>query len=193
MKSKILIIVDPQNDFIEGGSLAVSGAKNAMELLSDFVAQNSENYSKIFVTQDFHPENHCSFVENGGIWPKHCVANTFGSALYPKLAEVLEGKNVDFNFKGTAVDVDQYSVFALSDGNITNMDGLKIFDFLCKNDGEIEICGIAGDVCVMNTLNDLLTLCKGRKFRILSKFTASLDGGVKLTEFAEKNNVELVK
>ena len=58
MYEKFLIIVDPQNDFIEGGSLPVSGARSAMQQLAEFVKNSSAEFSTIFVTQDSHPENH---------------------------------------------------------------------------------------------------------------------------------------
>ena len=49
-----------------------------------------KKYNKIVVTQDFHPANHCSFVEQGGVFPPHCVQNTEGVNVYPKLQEVLD-------------------------------------------------------------------------------------------------------
>ena len=73
---KILLIVDPQNDFCEGGSLPVAGATQAMKNISKHIKTNK--YDFIAVTMDSHPKNHCSFVENGGIWPEHCVVDTFG-------------------------------------------------------------------------------------------------------------------
>ena len=192
--TKYLIIVDPQNDFIEGGSLAVDGAKKAMERLSFFVSQNARYYEKIFVTQDFHPENHCSFTENGGTWPKHCVANTNGADIFPKLKEVLADKeNVVYTLKGKDVDVDQYSIFSLKDGDVTNKYGKEMLEELQKNPTfHIDICGIAGDVCVLNTANDLVQLIGADRLYILEMFTASLDGGAKLRVFAEKNSIDLI-
>ena len=83
----VLLIVDPQNDFITG-SLAVEGAKEKMMYLSDYI--NSVEYDYIFITMDTHPENHMSFKENGGIWPKHCVAGTNGWCIPEYLSNALK-------------------------------------------------------------------------------------------------------
>ena len=66
---QILLIVDPQNDFCKGGSLAVDGAYEALELLSRYLENEEieECFDKIIVTQDYHLATHCSFKENGGI------------------------------------------------------------------------------------------------------------------------------
>ena len=85
---KVLIIVDPQNDFITG-TLAVNGAKEKMLKLTEYIAMNSMNYDNIMVTLDSHPEDHCSFKENGGIWPKHCVMYNNGWAMPEYLQSVL--------------------------------------------------------------------------------------------------------
>ena len=74
---QLLLIVDPQNDFING-SLAVSEAEAKMKALASYIATNAERYQAIFVTMDSHPANHCSFADNGGIWPPHCVLHTYG-------------------------------------------------------------------------------------------------------------------
>ena len=67
---KVLVIVDPQNDFITG-SLAVKTASEKMNALVEHLWETK--YDAIFVTLDSHPENHCSFECNGGQWPVHCV------------------------------------------------------------------------------------------------------------------------
>ena len=74
---QLLLIVDPQNDFING-SLAVAEAEAKMQALASYIATNAERYQAIFVTMDSHPANHCSFADNGGIWPPHCVLHTPG-------------------------------------------------------------------------------------------------------------------
>jgi nicotinamidase/pyrazinamidase len=84
----LLIIVDPQNDFITG-SLAVPGAVEAMDNLVDVLNTKSVEFSSIIVTIDFHPFDHCSFKENGGEWPSHCIQYTEGAAIYQPLAYTL--------------------------------------------------------------------------------------------------------
>ena len=195
MYEKFLIIVDPQNDFIEGGSLPVSGARSAMQQLAEFVKSKSAEFSTIFVTQDAHPENHCSFSSNGGIWPVHCVRDSSGFEVFPQLQEVLSGlSNVEYCRKGTDSGVEQYSIFSYSDGEITNPDGQKIISAIEKaSSPTIVVCGIAGDVCVMNTLNDLVQIRKSAEgISVAANFTASIDGGEKLNAFCNENNISII-
>lgn len=74
---KILLIVDPQVDFISG-SLAVEGAKEKMDALTNALQSGDIECDYVMITKDFHPSNHCSFKENGGQWPAHCVKGTEG-------------------------------------------------------------------------------------------------------------------
>ena len=195
MYEKFLIIVDPQNDFIEGGSLPVSGARSAMQQLAEFVKNSSAEFSTIFVTQDSHPENHCSFSSNGGIWPVHCVRDSSGFEVFPQLQEVLSGlSNVEYCRKGMDSGVEQYSIFSYNSGQITNPDGQKIISAIEKaSSPTIVVCGIAGDVCVMNTLNDLVKIRKSANdIAVVQNFTASIDGGEKLEAFCKENNINLL-
>ena len=84
----MLIVVDPQIDFISG-SLPVPGAAEAMNQLADYVKANGDDYALMVVTNDWHPYDHCSFAPNGGPWPVHCVQNSEGAATYWPLLEVL--------------------------------------------------------------------------------------------------------
>lgn len=85
---KILLIVDPQVDFISG-SLAVEGAKEKMDALASALQNGEIDCDYVMVTKDFHPSNHCSFKENGGQWPPHCVKGTAGSCVYAPLWSVI--------------------------------------------------------------------------------------------------------
>lgn len=85
---KILLIVDPQVDFISG-SLAVEGAKEKMDALASALQNGEIDCDYVMVTKDFHPSNHCSFKENGGQWPPHCVKGTAGSCIYAPLWSVI--------------------------------------------------------------------------------------------------------
>lgn len=195
MYEKFLIIVDPQNDFIEGGSLPVSGARSAMQQLAEYVRNHAAEFSTIFVTQDAHPENHCSFTANGGIWPVHCVRDSSGFEVFKQLQEALSASdNVEYCQKGTDSAVEQYSIFSYNGGQITNPDGRKIISAIEKaSSPTIVVCGIAGDVCVMNTLNDLVQIRKSAEgISVAANFTASIDGGEKLEAFCKENNINLL-
>lgn len=80
MEQKMLLIVDPQIDFITG-SLQVPGAAEAMTSLAAYVRNHDEDYAVRIVTSDWHPYRHCSFQHEGGQWPTHCVTLSRGCYL----------------------------------------------------------------------------------------------------------------
>jgi hypothetical protein len=86
--SRALIIVDVQNDFCEGGALAVAGGAEVAGAISDYVDAHQNEFDHIVATQDWHinPGGHFSetpdFVDS---WPPHCVAGTRGAELHPDL------------------------------------------------------------------------------------------------------------
>lgn len=184
---KILIIVDPQNDFITG-SLAVPGAEEKIDALADYLYENGRFFDSIYVTLDSHPENHCSFKENGGIWPKHCVTMTDGWEIPTYLMDVLNELNVEYYRKGTEVDKEEYSIFDNEDDG----SNLKIDLIEEVNDStEIYLCGIAGDYCVLETLKGLTKFADD--IIVIEDFTASIDGGEKLKNYIlEHTNIELI-
>lgn len=162
--SKALIIVDVQNDFCEGGSLAVKGGAAVAERLPGFVANHP--YDHVVATADFHidPGEHFSskpdFVKS---WPVHCVAHTIGSELHPALA----GVPIDAVFHKGAYEA-AYSGFEGSHYE----DETPLADWLAEHGVEsVDICGIATDYCVQATALDaveaglatrlLLDLCAG--------------------------------
>ena len=111
----VLLIVDPQVDFVSG-SLAVEGAPKAMKALAEYMAAHRKEIKSIVVTMDQHPADHCSFVAQGGQWPPHCVRYTVGAAIEPCIAEVLaacsaEGIPVEMIEKATTQERDAYSAF----------------------------------------------------------------------------------
>jgi len=67
---KLLLIVDPQIDFITG-TLPVAGAAEAMDALAKYVKENGNEYTVKIVTADWHPYHHSSFADEGGMWPRH--------------------------------------------------------------------------------------------------------------------------
>lgn len=72
---RMLLIVDPQVDFVTG-TLPVPHASEAMEKLAAYIAEENGKYDWLVVTEDWHPSRHCSFKENGGEWPVHCLQET---------------------------------------------------------------------------------------------------------------------
>ena len=76
-----LLVVDVQKDFLPGGALAVPEGDAVIPPLNEALRAFSEAGLPIFATRDWHPPDHCSFVEQGGLWPLHCVAGTSGAAF----------------------------------------------------------------------------------------------------------------
>lgn len=186
MLTKILLIVDPQNDFITG-TLAVKGAKEKMMNLSEYIHENGIDYNWICITIDSHPEDHCSFVENNGIWPKHCVLYSNGWHDPEYLNESLGGLPVLYYHKGTESDKEEYSIFDnTEDGQILIN---HISELVDKGGVSVDICGIAGDYCVLETLKGLMQHVSPRYIKVLTQYTASIDGGEKLMNFIKENNL----
>jgi nicotinamidase/pyrazinamidase len=181
---KVLLIVDPQRDFMDDGSLPVIGSEERMRNLSTFLSTLPfEEYDNIIVTLDWHPINHCSFKSNGGEWPQHCVAFSEGALVTEPLLENLwqwahQGK-LTFATKGTSALVEEYSI-------VKNTKSFsKILPILEKAD-QIDVCGVVGTVCVKNTINDLLDLFKN-KLNVILRFTAQFN------DEAEKGFIEWLK
>lgn len=189
MMKNILLIVDPQNDFITG-TLAVEGAEEKMKKLSDYIKEKGHIYDCICITLDSHPEDYCSFKENGGIWPKHCVTWSDGWNIPNYLEATLKDLKVACYHKGDISSVEEYSIFDnLEDGSIFTRQIMNI----CE-EGEVyfDVCGIAGDYCVLETLKGLTSLVGTDYISVLDEFTISIDRGEKLHTFITDNNINLI-
>lgn len=185
----ILLIVDPQNDFISG-ALAVPCAEAKINNLIDTL-KSVEKYDWIGITMDSHPENHCSFKEFGGIWPKHCVYNQWGWQLPNALQQLLlPTPNIEFFRKGTLPDKEEYSIFD------NKADGVKlhkrIIELIKEENCTIELCGIAGDYCVLETLQGLRNFVPDTSICVRLGCTASIDGGEKLLNYLRENNINYI-
>ena len=184
----ILLIVDPQNDFITG-SLPVEGAEEKMRQLADYILENSNSYDHIYITMDTHPNNHMSFIENGGLWPEHCIYNEQGWKLSPHIEFALKDcENVDFYLKGNDPTREGYSIFdGERDGDILSY---KLRTML-EDDNEvyIDVCGIAGDYCVLETLKGLIEIVPTDNIYVIEDFTASIDDGTTLNDFMNANSI----
>lgn len=188
---RILLIVDPQVDFISG-SLAVPGAVDKMNALVGAMREGGElnNYDYVIITKDSHPLEHCSFVDNGGRWPKHCVQNTRGCDVYHPVWEVANSYDMDVFTKGECPSKEEYSVFENEESSSILEEILLDFDEDPAN--EIRVTGIAGDYCVLSTLEDLIDLGYKDHIVVDTRFIASIDGGRKLDRFIKTNNLRWV-
>ncbi len=183
---RLLLIVDPQIDFISG-SLVVPGADAAMKRIGDYLCENGARYSDVIITADWHPANHSSFAEHGGQWPAHCVQYSVGAAISDDVLQpaIKHCPTLLVMTKGDDTRVDEYSIFA------NPVSGKAIRDLMDEKGLEgIDICGIAGDVCVLNTAKDAVAIYGHEKVRVLEELCASLDDGTTLKNFIETNHLQ---
>lgn len=184
---KLLLLVDVQYDFING-SLAVSGAPAVMDSLAAYIAeQPAGKFSQIVMTADFHPYNHSSFKDNGGMWPVHCVAYSHGASIYQPVFEAVN-KQIPCSpvlTKGDNVSVDEYSIMA-------NAASAKKLLSIIEENGiqEIYVAGLCGDYCVGNSIKDLVQAGHGEKIRVLTRFIGNIDDGTTLRNIIKDNNLQ---
>ncbi len=185
-KKKMLLIVDPQIDFISG-TLPVPHAGKAMDALANYVKEHNGDYDLKIVTNDWHPYHHSSFAPQGGQWPVHCVQYSEGAATYRPLLEALYCTTGETKFliKGDSADREEYSIMQ----NENSADFLRFLLENEKKDAEVHVCGLAGDVCVLNTLRDLQTLC-GNRLSVFKDFSPSIDSGEALSQFLAESKIK---
>lgn len=137
---KILAIIDPQKDFIDGSlGVGLDKWKEAYQEIVHLIA--TENYDTFIVTRDWHPVNHCSFKNEGGQWPSHCVAATSGSFVYEGLLDTLLAtkKPVILLDKGKDPEKEEYGIdVLLSDAE---------YEQLVPADS-VHVVGLCYDYCV---------------------------------------------
>ncbi|GAA3932950.1 nicotinamidase [Actinomadura viridis] len=145
---KALIIVDVQNDFCEGGSLAVGGGAGVATAISGHVAANGPSYRHIVATRDFHLDPGAHFSEAPDYvdtWPPHCVIGTPGADFHPNLT--LAPIEVVFS-KGRRAAA--YSGFeGVSDRDVPLGEWLRE-----RGVDAVDVVGIATDHCVRATAVD---------------------------------------
>ena len=156
-----LIVVDVQNDFLPGGSLAVPGGDEIIEVLNHYIAVFSTRNLPVFATRDWHPLHHVSFREQGGPWPPHCVAGTVGADFAFGLRLPASVRVVS---KGTAAEKDAYSGFAGTD-----LDA----QLHAASVRRVFVGGLATDYCVLNTVSD--ALAKGLETFLLEDAVRAVD------------------
>lgn len=143
-KSDALIVVDVQNDFLPRGALAVKCGEEVVPVLNRYIELFSNHALPIVATRDWHPEVHCSFQDQGGSWPPHCVAGSRGARFSTKLRLPDKIKIVS---KATRIDRDAYSGF----------EGTNLDEWLStRGVRRLFVGGLATDYCVLNTVRDAL-------------------------------------
>jgi nicotinamidase/pyrazinamidase len=162
---RALIIVDVQNDFCEGGSLAVTGGSAVARGISELLA-SGPGYAHVVATKDFHidPGEHFSeHPDYAASWPRHCVADTSGADFHP-----------EFDPAGVeAVFMKGHHSAAYSGFEGNTEDGTTLTDWLRhRGVDEVDIAGIATDYCVVATATDATKA--GFATRVLLDLTAGV-------------------
>lgn len=149
--NRALIVVDVQNDFCEGGSLAVTGGAEVARRITEFMRKERGKYDFIVATQDFHIDPKDHFADEPDFkntWPVHCVADSKGAEFHPNLLPAVESFDAKFRkglltaaysgFEG--IDLSSYTLLntALQKRGIT----------------DVDVVGIATDYCVRATALD---------------------------------------
>jgi len=159
--SDALLITDIQKDFLPGGALPVPSGNEIIPVLNVYAMLFDDAKAHVFASRDWHPPNHCSFKQQGGPWPPHCVQNTKGAKFGADL-KLPEGTVVIS--KATDPERESYSVF---DG--TNFDN----ELRMSGVRRLFVGGLATDYCVVNTVVDALRL--GFKVVVLMDATLGIN------------------
>ncbi len=137
-----LLIVDVQNDFCPGGSLAVPEGDRVVAVLNRWIAAAVAAGIPVYASRCWHPRGHVSFRERGGPWPPHCVQHTPGAAFHPALELPADAPVIT---KGADLDRDNYSDFYETD----------LAERLRRDDvRRLFVGGLALDYCVRATVLD---------------------------------------
>lgn len=185
--SKALIIVDVQNDFCEGGSLATERGVDVAALISEYVENHHGDYEAIVATQDWHVDPGTHFSENPdfkGSWPVHCKAESHGAELHEDLdTDYIEAyfRKGEFEaaysgFEGLLAPEDSVMTGEREAGAQAQDDTPKVSldDWLAERDiTDVDVVGIATDFCVKATALDAVDA--GYETRVLLDLTAPVD------------------
>ena len=193
MGKNILVVVDYQYDFFNpNGALYVNGGEKLQEKIANIIP----NFDYVIFTKDSHGLKHCSFKENGGIWPVHCVWNSIGEGIPVELLKA--AKDYGIVTKGGNDNEEEYGAFSDDmefffhiecavdpDGTFNKLGG----EF-CDDVDELVVCGVAGDYCVIETLKNIIEHIGANKVKVYLDGVVSIDGGEKLNNFIKENNIK---
>ncbi len=151
-----LLVVDVQNDFADpAGSLSVRGAVDLIPVIDREISLAAGSGALVACTQDWHPAHTPHFAKDGGIWPDHCVQQSWGAALRPDL-EIPQGTRIVR--KGSNGE-DGYSGFTMRDPTSGETTGTELEQILRNADvEEVVLAGLATDYCVKETVLDAIRL-----------------------------------
>jgi len=178
-----LLVIDVQNDFCPGGSLAVIEGDQIVSKINDIM----DDFDYVILTQDWHPANHSSFASNQNadpfsvmdmpygpqvLWPDHCIQGSFGSALHESLNTIRADLIIR---KGQNPLVDSYSAFFENDH--TTATGLHGY-LIERSVSKVTLVGLATDYCVNFSAQDAVKLGYKTYVRIDLCRAIDLDGSL---------------
>jgi len=182
--STALVVVDVQNDFADPvGSLFVRGGEEVVSRINDEIQLATADGAFVVYTQDWHPPSTPHFAKDGGLWPVHCVAETWGAELHPVLA--VAGPSVRKGSNGE----DGYSGFTMRDPLSGEDRPTELADLLWERGvTRVVVGGLATDYCVLGTVLDARRL--GFDTTVLTGAVAAVeltpgDGAGALSRMAE--------
>ncbi|MEU4996700.1 isochorismatase family protein [Streptomyces sp. NPDC021622] len=149
---RALIVVDVQNDFCEGGSLAVAGGADVAAAITELIGQAPAGYRHVVATRDHHIEpgdhfsDHPDYVRS---WPPHCVAGTEGIGFHPNFAPVVASGAIDAVFDKGAYSAAYSGFEGVDENDVSLADWLR-----ARHITEVDVVGIATDHCVRATALD---------------------------------------
>ncbi|AKU97787.1 Nicotinamidase [Labilithrix luteola] len=148
-----LLVLDVQNDFASpGGSLAIAEAREILPFVNEEIARARRGGARVVYTQDWHPESTPHFQKDGGIWPTHCVHDSWGAAFHPDL--VIDDPMLQLIRKGTGGE-DGYSAFTVMVPTSLEKKPTELEQRLrAWGVKRIVIVGLATDYCVKDTSLD---------------------------------------
>jgi len=205
--TRALIIVDVQNDFCEGGSLAVDGGSDVATLVSDFIDAEGGDFDYVVATQDWHIDPGTHFSETPDYlhsWPVHCVADTRGARFH----QDLDTENVDAvfrkgqfeaaysGFEGVLAPEDEVPTGEQKLGAVDDQSSeppVTLDDWLREREvDELAVVGLATDFCVRATALD--AVAAGYTTSVLVRYTRGVhhDGVETALEELEDAGVELI-
>lgn len=142
----VLLLADLQVDFCPGGALGVPGGDEIIQTVNDYVRFFHSRKLPIIATRDWHPPNHCSFQEQGGPWPAHCIQTSRGAQFHP---ELIVPPGTTIVSKATDPKKEAYSAF----------EGTTLEERLRDMSTQtLYVSGLATDYCVKQTVLDACRL-----------------------------------
>ncbi len=147
-----LVVVDVQNDFADpDGGLYVRGGEEVVDVVNALMTRARAAGATIVLTQDWHPPETPHFDTHGGVWPVHCVRETWGASLHPGLDVTGDEPIVRKGSDGS----DGYSGFSVRDPVSGERSATELGRILDDHGvGHLVVAGLAGDVCVKETALD---------------------------------------